>query len=223
MPAVLFSGTLSFAFLNRPVGQLAPRRKDHAMLRFALVLCSLCFLPLAARGEDKPEPKAKPNRLAKESSPYLLQHANNPVDWYPWGQEAFDRAKKEKKLIFLSIGYSSCHWCHVMERESFSNAEIAKMLNENFVCIKVDREERPDIDDIYLTALHAMDTSGGWPLTMFLTPEGKPIVGGTYFPPEDKKIGEETAPGLKTILKDLVEFDKKNRDKLVEQADVFAM
>ena len=110
--------------------------------------------------KDKDKPKAKPNRLAKESSPYLLQHAHNPVDWYPWGPEAFERAKKEKKLIFLSIGYSSCHWCHVMERESFSNAEIAKMLNDNFVCIKVDREERPDIDDIYMTALNVTGRAG---------------------------------------------------------------
>src|SRR5438552_14709674 len=104
--------------------------------------------------EPKGKEKGKPNRLAKESSPYLIQHAYNPVDWYPWGPEAFEKAKKEKKLIFLSIGYSACHWCHVMERESFSNAEIAKLMNENFVCIKVDREERPDIDDIYMTALN---------------------------------------------------------------------
>src|SRR5918993_3329388 len=106
-------------------------------------------------------PPKHTNRLAKETSPYLLQHAHNPVDWYPWGPEAFEKAKKEKKLIFLSIGYSACHWCHVMERESFSNAEIAKIMNANFVCIKVDREERPDVDDIYMTALQVTGLQGG--------------------------------------------------------------
>ena len=132
------------------------------------------------------------NRLAKESSPYLLLHATNPVDWFPWGPEAFEKAKKEKKLIFLSIGYSSCHWCHVMERQVFSNEQIARDMNEKFVCVKVDREERPDIDDIYMTALSVYfrlagsDQSGGWPLSMFLTPAGKPIAGGTYFPPDDQ-------------------------------------
>ena len=174
------------------------------------------------KAKDKDAPKAKPNRLAKESSPYLLQHATNPVDWYPWGQEAFDRAKKEKKLVFLSIGYSSCHWCHVMERESFSNAAIAKTMNENFVCIKVDREERPDIDDIYMTALSTTGVQGGWPLTMILTDDGKPIFGGTYFPPEDKKIGEDTAPGMTTVLAKVIELDKKSHDDLVAQADHIA-
>ncbi len=191
-------------------------------------LCLLAFLvalvsqPVAAddpKEKVKATPKAKPNRLAKESSPYLLQHANNPVDWYAWGPEAFARATKEKKLVFLSIGYSSCHWCHVMERESFSNAEIAKIMNDNFVCIKVDREERPDIDDIYMTALNVTGQQGGWPLTMILTADGKPIFGGTYFPPEDKKIGEDTAPGIKTILAKVIELDKKEHDDLVKQAE----
>jgi uncharacterized protein YyaL (SSP411 family) len=172
--------------------------------------------------KDKAKEKAKANRLAKESSPYLLQHAHNPVDWYAWGPEAFERAKKENKLIFLSIGYSSCHWCHVMERESFSNADIAKLMNENFVCIKVDREERPDIDDIYMTALGTTGVQGGWPLTMFLTPNGKPIFGGTYFPPEDKKIGEDTMPGMKSLLGYVIDVDKKERNKLSEQADTIA-
>src|SRR3954470_18973084 len=135
---------------------------------------TLLLLPLAvAAAEPKKEP-GPANRLAKESSPYLLQHAHNPVDWYPWGPEAFERAKKEKKLVFLSIGYSSCHWCHVMERESFSNAAVAKLMNEQFVCINVDREERPDVDDIYMTALNVSGQQGGWPLTMILTPDGKP-------------------------------------------------
>jgi uncharacterized protein YyaL (SSP411 family) len=125
------------------------------------------------------------NRLAKETSPYLLQHAHNPVDWYPWGPEAFEKAKKEDRPIFLSIGYSSCHWCHVMERESFENPEIAKQLNERFVCIKVDREERPDVDEIYMTAVQAMNEGrGGWPLSVFLTPDAKPFYGGTYYKPD---------------------------------------
>jgi uncharacterized protein YyaL (SSP411 family) len=193
---------------------------------FALAIFALCAFATAhapavdepkAKDKDKKE-KGKPNRLAKSSSPYLLQHAHNPVDWYPWGPEAFDRAKKEKKLIFLSIGYSACHWCHVMERESFSNAEIAKILNDNFVCIKVDREERPDVDDIYMTALNVTGEQGGWPLNMFLTPEGKPIFGATYFPPEDKKVGDDTIPGFKTVLKKVIEFDKDRAD-LEKQAN----
>ena len=175
--------------------------------------------PLAA--DDKKE-KGKPNRLAKESSPYLLQHAHNPVDWFPWGQEAFDKAKKEKKLVFLSIGYSACHWCHVMERESFANPEVAKILNEHFVCIKVDREERPDVDDVYMTALNVAGESGGWPLSMFLTADGKPIFGGTYFPPDDKKVGDDTIPGFKSILKKVIDLDKTEHDGLVKQADHIA-
>jgi len=196
------------------------------LLRFACLfafLFSLAAQPVDAdTPKEKDNPKVKPNRLAKESSPYLLQHANNPVDWYPWGQEAFDRAKKEKKLVFLSIGYSSCHWCHVMERESFSNAAIAKIMNENFVCIKVDREERPDIDDIYMTALNVTGEQGGWPLTMILTADGKPIFGGTYFPPEDKKIGDDTAPGMKSVLAKVIELNTKEPDDLVKQADHIA-
>jgi len=128
-----------------------------------------------------------PNRLAKESSPYLLQHQDNPVDWYPWGQEALHRAKTEDKPIFLSIGYAACHWCHVMENESFKNEEIAALLNESFVCIKVDREERPDLDHIYMQAVQFMtQASGGWPLSAFLTPDLQPFFGGTYWPPESK-------------------------------------
>ncbi|MDY3556452.1 DUF255 domain-containing protein [Gemmata sp. JC717] len=191
----------------------------------ALLLSTACALPAATpdvtaqpKGQEKPTEKAKPNRLAKESSPYLLQHAHNPVDWYPWGPEAFERAKTEKKLIFLSIGYSACHWCHVMERESFSRADVAKVLNANFVCIKVDREERPDVDDIYMTALNTTGEQGGWPLNMFLTPDGKPIFGATYFPPDDRKIGDDTVPGFKTVLNKVMEFDKDRAD-LEKQAD----
>ena len=133
---------------------------------------------------DEEAPKHT-NRLAKEKSPYLLQHAHNPVDWYPWGEEAFRKAKDEDKPIFLSIGYSTCHWCHVMERESFEDEEIAATMNEHFVCIKVDREERPDVDQIYMTAVQALNNGqGGWPLSAFLTPDRKPFVGGTYFPPQ---------------------------------------
>lgn len=126
------------------------------------------------------------NRLSKEKSPYLLQHQHNPVDWFPWGEEAFEKAREENKPIFLSIGYSTCHWCHVMERESFEDETIAAFLNKHFVSIKVDREERPDVDKIYMTAVQAMGEGGGWPLNVFLTPELKPFYGGTYFPPEPK-------------------------------------
>ena len=171
---------------------------------------------------EPPKEKPKPNRLAGESSAYLLQHARNPVDWYPWGAEAFAKAKKDGRLIFLSIGYSSCHWCHVMERETFENADIAKVLNDNFVCIKVDREERPDIDDIYMTSLQATGTGGGWPMSLFLTPEGKPIFGGTYFPPEDKKFGDDTAPGFKTILKTVMDLNTNKKKELYAQADSVA-
>src|SRR5436190_5774067 len=136
------------------------------------------------------------NRLIDATSPYLLQHAHNPVDWFPWGEEALARARQEGKPILLSVGYSACHWCHVMERESFENESIAALMNRNFVCIKVDREERPDIDHIYMTAVQMMTGQGGWPMTMFLTPEGKPFYGGTYYPPDDR-YGR---PGFPKIL-----------------------
>jgi uncharacterized protein YyaL (SSP411 family) len=163
-----------------------------------MLLAALLGLGLASRAlaEDPaaaPQGPARANRLAQETSPYLLLHAHNPVDWYPWGTEALAKAKAEDKLIFLSIGYSSCHWCHVMERESFMDAEVAAVLNEHFVSIKVDREERPDIDEIYMTALQiyyqllGSGQGGGWPLSMFLTPDGKPVVGGTYYPPRDRE------------------------------------
>jgi len=183
-----------------------------------LLLVAVASVLLAA-DPPKEKPKGKPNRLAKESSPYLLQHAHNPVDWFPWGPEAFAKAKKEGKLVFLSIGYSSCHWCHVMERESFENADIAKTLNTQFVCVKVDREERPDVDEVYMTAVQVTGTSGGWPLSVFLLPDGKPIFGGTYFPPEDKKVGEGTLTGFKTILSRVTALYKDKKDDLVAQAD----
>src|SRR5829696_234985 len=164
-------------------------------------------------------PKKHTNRLAKETSPYLLQHAHNPVDWYPWGEEAFARARKDGKLVFLSIGYSSCHWCHVMERESFADAEVAKILNDHFVCIKVDREERPDVDHVYMTALHALDIKGGWPLSMFLTADARPIIGGTYWPREDREVEGKKVRGFKSVLKLVHETSKEHPKKLQEQAD----
>ncbi|MGH7888711.1 MAG: thioredoxin domain-containing protein, partial [Candidatus Binatia bacterium] len=136
------------------------------------------------------------NRLINETSPYLLQHAHNPVDWFPWGEEAFAEARAKDKPILLSIGYSACHWCHVMERESFENEKTAALMNELFVNIKVDREERPDLDEIYMSAVQMLTGRGGWPMTMFLTPERKPFYGGTYFPPEDRG----GMPGFPRIL-----------------------
>ena len=147
---------------------------------------------------------AAENRLARETSPYLLQHAKNPVDWYPWGPEALERARREQKPILLSIGYAACHWCHVMERESFEDDAIAALMNEAFVCIKVDREERPDLDDIYMSATVAMSGSGGWPMTVFLTPEQQPFFAGTYFPPVDR-FGR---PGFRTVLTKLSDLWK---------------
>ncbi|HEX4930516.1 MAG TPA: thioredoxin domain-containing protein, partial [Gaiellaceae bacterium] len=126
------------------------------------------------------------NRLAGETSPYLLQHAGNPVDWYPWGDEALARARDEDKPILLSIGYAACHWCHVMEHESFENAAIAAEMNEHFISVKVDREERPDLDAVYMEAVVALSGQGGWPMTVFLTPGGEPFYGGTYYPPEPR-------------------------------------
>ncbi|KAL1116224.1 hypothetical protein AAG570_005719 [Ranatra chinensis] len=150
------------------------------------------------------------NRLAQERSPYLLQHATNPVDWYPWGEEAFQKARSEDKLIFLSIGYSTCHWCHVMERESFENKNIASIMNEYFVNVKVDREERPDVDRIYMTFVQAVSGSGGWPMSVFLTPDLKPVAGGTYFPPEDN-YGR---PGFKSVLLNTAKQWMEQRQKL---------
>ncbi|HEY8181360.1 MAG TPA: thioredoxin domain-containing protein [Thermoanaerobaculia bacterium] len=147
------------------------------------------------------------NRLAKETSPYLLQHAQNPVDWFAWGEDAFSKARSEDKPVFLSIGYSACHWCHVMERESFENEEIAKSLNENFVSIKVDREERPDIDSIYMQAVQLMTGHGGWPMSVFLTPEGGPFYAGTYFPPDDR----HGMPGFKRVLSHVAEAYRSRR------------
>ncbi|MCR1792800.1 thioredoxin domain-containing protein [Leptospira sp. id769339] len=160
-------------------------------------------------------PDKKLNRLASEKSPYLLQHSANPVDWFPWSEEAFAKAKSENKLIFLSIGYATCHWCHVMEKESFENETTAEVLNRDYVSIKVDREERPDVDRIYMDALHAMGQQGGWPLNMFLTPEGKPITGGTYFPPVPK-YGRKSFTEVLGILNGLW---KEKKEELLEASE----
>ena len=159
------------------------------------------------------------NRLAAETSPYLLQHAHNPVDWYPWGSEALERARAEDRPIFLSIGYSACHWCHVMERESFENEAIAEQLNRDFVAIKVDREERPDLDDVFMAAVQAMTGSGGWPMSVFLTPDLEPFFGGTYFPPEDR----HGLPGFPRVLDAIAEAYRTRRDEVTTQGRQLAL
>ena len=177
-------------------------RRHYLNATVGLILVSLCI------GADAPPEHT--NRLAKEKSPYLLQHAHNPVDWYPWGPEAFAAAKKQNKPIFLSVGYSTCHWCHVMERESFENEEIAKLINDTCIAIKVDREERPDVDRVYMAYVQASTGSGGWPMNVFLTPDLKPFFGGTYFPPEDR----DGSPGLKTVLAKVKEAWSTDRAKV---------
>ena len=155
------------------------------------------------------------NKLIHEKSPYLLQHAHNPVNWYPWGTAAFEKAKSEDKLLLVSIGYATCHWCHVMERESFEDPELAAFLNAHFVPVKVDREERPDVDKIHMDALHALGQQGGWPLNMFVTPEGKPVTGGTYFPPQPM-YGRKS---FRELLETLASIWKDEREKIFTTAD----
>jgi uncharacterized protein len=189
------------------------------LLGSGIVLSGIYFLTTADETPKATESSAHSiqftNRLALEKSPYLLQHAHNPVEWYPWGQEAFDKAKAEDKLIFLSVGYSTCHWCHVMERESFENVEIAKIMNEHFVCVKVDREERPDVDKVYMSFVQATTGGGGWPMNCWLTPDLKPVVGATYFPPVDK-FGR---PGFPTVLNQIATAWKMDRASLIERGD----
>lgn len=200
----------------------------NQLLKFTPILLCLCVLfgsmacavekkDATAKTADSTEPKKHKhtNRLIKEKSPYLLQHAHNPVDWHPWGKEAFALAKKLNKPIFLSVGYATCHWCHVMERESFENEAIAKIMNDNFVCIKVDREERPDVDNIYMTAVQAISGSGGWPMSVFMTPEGKPFYAGTYSPPTNKG----GRAGFDTILKALAKTWKDKHDTVLTASD----
>ncbi|GAC1451194.1 MAG: thioredoxin domain-containing protein [Isosphaeraceae bacterium] len=179
-----------------------------------LILSAMATGPAA--GEDL-KSQGPANRLARETSPYLLLHAHNPVDWYPWGPEAFARAKAEGKPIFLSVGYSSCYWCHVMERESFEDKGIARLLNERFVCVKVDREERPDVDQVYMTALQVFG-GGGWPMSMFLTSDGRPFFGGTYYPPSDRDGME----GFPSILNRVIEAWRDQRGALEKDADRLA-
>ena len=155
------------------------------------------------------------NRLSKEKSLYLLQHSNNPVQWYPWSNEAFVQAKRKNLPIFLSIGYSSCHWCHVMEKESFESVEISKIMNENFINIKVDREELPDVDSIYMKAVQTMTGSGGWPLSVFLTPDLDPFYGGTYFPPEDR----HGIPSFSKVLFSISDHWKNQNNLILENVD----
>ena len=160
-------------------------------------------------------PDAGRNRLAQETSPYLLQHAANPVDWFPWGDEAFARARDEGKPILLSVGYSTCHWCHVMAHESFESADVAAVLNEHFVSIKVDREERPDVDRVYMTFVQATTGSGGWPMSVWLTPDLKPFYGGTYFPPTSRW----GRPGFVDILQEIARVWRAERVKVTQSAE----
>src|SRR5437667_3213626 len=183
--------------------------------RFRFGFLALTWLVTSSDNLAEPKP-ARPehtNRLAQEKSPYLLQHAHNPVDWYPWGKEAFAKARSENKPIFLSIGYSTCHWCHVMAHESFENEEVAATMNREFVNIKVDREERPDVDRVYMTFVQATTGGGGWPMSVWLTPDLKPFVGGTYFPPEER-YGQ---PGFKKVLERIATAWKENHENIVEQ------
>ncbi|MCZ6915334.1 MAG: thioredoxin domain-containing protein, partial [Gemmatimonadetes bacterium] len=160
---------------------------------------------------DRAVPPNHTNRLIDETSPYLLQHAHNPVNWFPWGEEALARARDEQRLILLSIGYSACHWCHVMERESFENEALARLMNEHFVSIKVDREERPDLDDIYMAATLAMNHGrGGWPMTVFLTPDLEPVFAGTYFPPEDR----HGQPGFPSVMRRIARAWDEDRKEM---------
>src|SRR6476620_7490981 len=162
-----------------------------------------------------PSPAARmSNRLANETSPYLAQHAENPVDWYPWGSEALERARREDKPILLSIGYAACHWCHVMAHESFENPETARLMNESFVNIKVDREERPDLDTIYMQATQAMTGQGGWPMTAFLTPDTAPFYTGTYFPPDDRP----GMPSFRRVLTAVADAYRSRRSGVEETA-----
>ncbi|XP_034940180.1 spermatogenesis-associated protein 20 isoform X2 [Chelonus insularis] len=186
------------------VNKLPSGRFGHTILKINIKMAST-----SQGGTDKP---FKSNKLALEKSPYLLQHAHNPVDWYPWGEEALEKAKREDKLIFLSVGYSTCHWCHVMEKESFENPEIAKIMNRYFVNIKVDREERPDIDKIYMTFIQSISGHGGWPMSVFLTPNLTPIMGGTYFPPIDR-YGQ---PGFEKILLSIAHKWLENKQDLIK-------
>src|SRR6188472_1877692 len=181
--------------------------------RFGFLALTWLVTSIHASADRTPAPSEHTNRLAHEKSPYLLQHAHNPVDWYPWGEEAFAKARRENKPIFLSVGYSTCHWCHVMAHESFESEEVAAIMNREFVSIKVDREERPDVDRVYMTFVQATTGGGGWPMSVWLTPDLKPFVGGTYFPPEER-YGQ---PAFTKVLEQIATAWKQDHDKIVEQ------
>ena len=201
---------------------------QYRVLSIAILAASLCSGEDASHPLDSIPPKPTDERvkespleslmhkhtnaLSRETSPYLLQHAHNPVNWYPWGEEAFEKAKREDKPIFLSVGYSSCHWCHVMEHESFENEDVAKVMNANFISIKVDREERPDVDEIYMAAVQILSQRGGWPMSVFMTPDGRPFYGGTYFP----------RVGFVSLLEQVAEVWKKKRQDIVKDADTLS-
>jgi uncharacterized protein YyaL (SSP411 family) len=191
---------------------------DVAVILSVLLIADVCGRSDRLEGEEYVSSMTttkRKNRLAGETSPYLLQHATNPVDWYPWGDEAFARARKEQKPIFLSIGYSACHWCHVMAHESFENDSTAALMNRDFINIKVDREERPDVDDIYMTFVQMATGGGGWPMSVFLTPDLKPFYGGTYFPP-DELYGR---PGFPTVLQGVAEAWRTRRNEIVQSSE----
>jgi len=181
--------------------------------RFGILALTCLVTPDRILAEPAPGVSEHTNRLAHEKSPYLLQHAHNPVDWYPWGEEAFAKARRENKPIFLSVGYSTCHWCHVMAHESFESEEVAAIMNREFVNIKVDREERPDVDRVYMTFVQATTGGGGWPMSVWLTPDLKPFVGGTYFPPDDRYA----QPGFKKVLERIASAWKQDHEKIAGQ------
>src|SRR6266487_3811402 len=184
-----------------------------SLFRFGILALIWFVTSTHTLAEPKPARPEHTNRLAQEKSPYLLQHSHNPVDWYPWGEEAFAKARRENKPIFLSVGYSTCHWCHVMAHESFESEQVAATMNREFVNIKVDREERPDVDRVYMTFVQATTGGGGWPMNVWLTPDLKPFLGGTYFPPEDR-YGQ---PAFQKVLERIAIAWKQDHDRLVEQ------
>jgi len=195
------------AFIDLPWQSMTSR------FRFGFLALTWLVTSIHASADRTPAPSEHANRLAHEKSPYLLQHAHNPVDWYPWGEEAFAKARRENKPIFLSVGYSTCHWCHVMAHESFESEEVAAIMNREFVNIKVDREERPDVDRVYMTFVQATTGSGGWPMSVWLTPDLKPFVGGTYFPPEER-YGQ---PAFTKVLEQIATAWNADHDKIVQQ------
>src|SRR6202040_2895585 len=194
------------------------RKHRYNCLGFFFLTLSCSVTPIVMAAEIQPANPSHTNRLPQEKSPYLLQHAHNPVDWYPWGEEAFAKARRENKPIFLSIGYSTCHWCHVMAHESFESEDVAAIMNREFVNIKVDREERPDVDRVYMTFVQAMTGGGGWPMSVWLTPNLQPFVGGTYFPPEDR-YGQ---PAFRKVLERIAAAWKQDHEKITEQGTKIA-